>query len=81
MQFATAEQKQGLYKYTEDNPDRFAENEELEKFTWLVFNAMSSVHKATDYCINSIMSEFEMGLEDNYGSKIDEIMNWLNENK
>lgn len=81
MQFATAEQKQGLYKYMEENPNKFADNEELEKFTWLVFNAMSAVNKATDYCIDNIMTEFEESLEDNYGNEIDTIMDWLNENK
>ena len=80
MQFVTAEQKQGLYKYMEENPNKFADNEELEKFTWLVFNAMSAVAKATDYCVNGIMTEFEEGLEDNYGSEIDKLTEWVKEN-
>ena len=41
---------------------------------------MSAVNKATDYCINNIMTEFEEGLEDNYGSEIDKLTEWVKEN-
>lgn len=77
MQFVTVEQKQELYQYMEDNPYKFADNEEFEKFTWLVFNAMTAVAKAADYCVNSIMTEFEAELENNYGKDIDELTEWV----
>ena len=80
IRFASSEQKQGLSKYMEDNPDKFIENEELEKFTWLVFNAQTAVNKATDFCIDNIMEKFEADLEDNYGSEIDKLTEWVKEN-
>lgn len=80
IQFASSEQKQELSKYIEDNPDKFIENEELEKFTWIVFNAKTAVNKATDFCIDNIMEKFEAELEDNYGREIDEIVEWVKNN-
>ena len=80
MRFASSEQKQELSKYMEDNPDKFIENEELEKFTWLVFNAQTAVNKATDFCIDNIMEKFEADLEDNYGREIDELTEWVKNN-
>lgn len=77
IRFVSPEQKQRLFKYMEDNPDKFIENEELEKFTWLVFNAQTAVNKATDFCIDKIMEKFEVELEDNYGREIDELTEWV----
>ena len=80
IRFASSEQKQELSKYMEDNPDKFIENEELKKFTWLVFNTQTAVNKATDFCIDNIMEKFEADLEDNYGREIDEIIEWVKNN-
>lgn len=80
IRFASSEQKQELSKYMEDNPDKFIENEELEKFTWLVFNAQTAFNKATDSCVDNIIEKLEAELEDNYGREIDELTEWVKNN-